>query len=67
MNPTPVNATVLTSGFVMVNVSVDVPPAPIGFNENDLLMDGGAMTFNVADAVLPVPPLVEVTASLVFG
>jgi hypothetical protein len=27
---------------------------------------GGAMTVRVAEAVLPVPPLVEVTAPVVF-
>ena len=50
----------------MVKVKVEVPPAAIESGENTLLMEGGAITFKVAEAVLPVPPLVELAASLTF-
>jgi len=53
-------------GFVIVKVNVDVPPAGIGFGENDLAIEGGATTVVVSLAVLPVPPLVEVTAAVVL-
>lgn len=66
VNPTPVSENTLF-GFVIVKVKVGAgSPTVIELGENDLIMDGGAITFRVADAVLPVPPLVEVTAPLVF-
>ena len=42
-------------GFVIVKLSVDVPPTPIVDGLNDLLMLGGASTVSVAWALLPVP------------
>jgi len=62
---TPVNA-IVVFGLVIVKVNVDVPPAGIGFGENDLAIEGGATTVVVSLAVLPVPPLVEVTAAVVL-
>jgi len=65
VNPTPVSPTV-PLGFVMVKVSrvvlfsrmLDVP--------NPLVIIGGAATVRVAEAVLPVPPFVELTAPVVL-
>ena len=61
VNVTPVNATVFAAGFVIVNVSVLVPLTAIELGENDLTIEGGAITVVEALAVFPVPPLVEVT------
>jgi hypothetical protein len=58
---TPVKGTVLATGFVIVNVIMEVPFTAIGFVPNDLTMVGGATTAIDALAVLPVPPFVEVT------
>src|SRR5271157_1529406 len=63
---TPVRV-MIAFGFVIVKVKVETPPARMGLGAKALLIAGGAMTVRVALAVLPVPPLVEVTASLVFG
>jgi hypothetical protein len=60
VNETPVNA-VAVLGLVMVKVNVEVPPAAIGFGENDFEIEGGATTVTDAFAVLPVPPFVDVT------
>lgn len=65
VNATPVNA-VAGFGFVMVKTNGVVPPITRGLMENSLEITGGETTSNVAEAVFPVPPLVEVTASLVF-
>jgi len=61
---TPLKAVAL--GLVMVNVRVDVPPTEVLVGEKPLLILGGATTVRPADAVLPVPPLVEVTLPLVL-
>lgn len=49
-----VNATLLIAlfwfGFVMVKVSVDIPPAKIGLGANCLLIWGGESTVSVAEA-----------------
>jgi len=55
VNATPVRA-LLWLGFVMLKVNVDVPPARIGFGENNLEMPGGLITVKDADA-LPVDPV----------
>jgi len=62
---TPLNAVELF-GLVMVNVMVDVPPTEVLVGEKALLILGGASTVRSADAVLPVPPLLEVTLPLVL-
>ena len=53
-------------GFVMVNVRVVVPARATSSGVKTLLMTGGAITLMDADAVFPVPPLVDVTALLVL-
>ena len=53
-------------GFVMTNFIVLVPPTRIAVGVKDLTIVGGAITLKVALAVFPFPPLVEVTAPLVF-
>jgi hypothetical protein len=56
----------LEFGFVMMIVS-DVEPLIGTFAApNALATDGGAATLRLALAVLPVPPLVDVTAPVVF-
>jgi len=59
----PVRST-LVFGFVMVNVSVELTFARVGFGKNDLTIEGGSTTANVSVAVLPVPPLVDEAATL---
>src|SRR5258708_17237978 len=65
-----VNATVsgmvLITGLVMVKLSDVEPFSGIVAAPNDLTVDGGAATERLADAVLPVPPLVELTAPVVW-
>ena len=58
-------------GLVIVKVSVDVPPAKIGFGENSLAMLGGCKTVRKAVA-LPVepvfvPPFVDETNPLTLS
>src|SRR5713226_9079801 len=53
-------------GLVMVKVRVEVPPTEVVVGEKALLILGGATTVRPADAVLPVPPLLEVTLPLVL-
>ena len=65
MNATPASA-VLVFGLVIVNVSVDVPPATMGFGAKDLVREGAVRTITEALDVLPVPPLVEDTVTLLF-
>jgi hypothetical protein len=68
-----VNATpdrpVAEFGFVIVNLNVVVPFSGNTDLPNTLVIDGGATTNSDADAVLPVPPFVELTAPdrLSFG
>lgn len=62
----PVSATVFPAGFVKVRVSTDLSPAAIVAGAKAFATTGGATTVRVAVAVLPVPPLVEVTAPVVF-
>jgi hypothetical protein len=65
LTATPLKAVELF-GLVMVNVMVDVPPTEVLVGEKALLILGGATTVTLAIAVLPVPPLVEVTLPLVL-
>jgi hypothetical protein len=64
VNPTPVNA--MVSGLVIVNVSDVVAFSAIVVGLNALAIEGGDTTVRFAEAVLPVPPLVELTAPVVF-
>ena len=50
----------------MLNVSEVVPFNGMLAAPNVLVMDGGEATVKLAVAVLPVPPLVEVTFTVVF-
>src|SRR5215470_10951489 len=66
LNATPLSATVLAAGFVIVKVNVLVPFNGIELGLNPLAIDGGATTVSVSLAVFPVPPLVDDTAPEVF-
>src|ERR1043166_26631 len=66
VNATPVSESTLAAGLMMVNVSEVVAFNAIVEGLNALAMDGGASTWTVAVAVLPVPPSVEVTAPVVL-
>ena len=65
VNARPVRASVVF-GLVMVKVSEVVPFAEIEEAPKALVMEGGVATERFAVAVLPVPPLVEVTAPVVL-
>jgi hypothetical protein len=62
---TPVSV-VAEFGLVMVKLNVEVAFTAMLAGEKPLLMVGGATTVTLAEAVLPVPPLVEVTAPVVL-
>ncbi len=67
VNATPVSATVLAAGLVIVNVSNDVLFSWVLVGLNALAIEGGATTVNVAVLlVVPVPPSVEVMAPVVL-
>jgi len=66
VNATPVSASTLAAGLVMVNVSEVVPFTLMDAGLNTLAMDGGASTLTLAEAVPPVPPSFEVTALVVL-
>jgi len=65
VNATPVNA-VPVFGFVIVKVSVEVPPTAIGSGAKFFAIDGALKTVNVSVPVLPVPPFVEVILPVVL-
>jgi hypothetical protein len=65
VTPTPVSPT-LAFGFVMVKVSDVVPLTAMFAAPKDLAIDGGATTVRLAEAVVPVPPSVEVTLPVVL-
>jgi hypothetical protein len=65
VNASPVSAR-LVFGLLMLNVSEVVPPVGTDAAPNALVMDGGVATVRFAVAVLPVPPLVDVIAPVVF-
>jgi len=56
----------LVFGFWMVNVNEVVPFRGISAAPNTLVIEGGVATVKLAVAVLPVPPLVEVTFPVVL-
>src|SRR5260370_404327 len=63
----PFSAVVLDAGLVIVNVAVVVPFSGMLAAPNALLMVGGATTVRLAVLLAePVPPLVELTAPVVF-
>jgi hypothetical protein len=66
VNATPVNELEFAAGLAMVKVSDVAPFKGIDAAPKDLVMLGGARTVRFAVAVLPVPPLVEVTAPVVL-
>ena len=68
VTPTPVSATVLPDGFVMVIVIVEVPftGMPAAEEPKALAIVGGETTVNVALAAVPVPSLVVVTVLVVL-
>ena len=53
-------------GLLMVKVSDVVPFSGMLAAPNALVIDGGEATVKLAEAVLPVPPLVELTAPVVL-
>src|SRR5437016_4944562 len=61
VNATPVSARAFAAGFVMVNVNVLLVVGAITVGLNAFAITGGASTSTLAEAVPPVPPLVEVT------
>src|SRR6185437_7403589 len=65
VNATPFNV-IPVLGFVMVKVSEVVPFSGMLAAPNTFAIDGGVATVRFAVAVLPVPPLVEVTAPVVL-
>ena len=66
LNATPVRATALAAGLVMVKVSEVVAFKAIELGLNTLAIEGGATTLTLAEAVPPVPPSVEVTLPVVL-
>ena len=65
LKPTPVNA-VPAFGLLIVKLSEAVPDTAILGAPNALMIPGGATTVMLAFEVLPVPPLLEVTCTLLF-
>src|SRR5580704_6979009 len=65
VNATPLSGT-LVFGLVMLNVSEVVPFRGTSAAPNDLVIVGGEATVKLAEAVLPVPPLVELTGPVVL-
>ena len=63
---TPVSAIVLAAGLVMVKVREVDPFRAIEAAPNALVIVGAEATVRLAVAVLPVPPLVELTAPVVL-
>ena len=63
---TPVSATVLAAGFVIVKLKVEIPAGAIPLGVNTLAIAGGATTVMLADAVPPAPPCVDVTLLVVL-
>src|SRR5437763_2690741 len=67
LKATPVKATVLAAGLVMVKVSEVVAFSAIVFGLNTLVIEGGATTVNTAVLLtVPVPPSVELIAPVVL-
>src|SRR5689334_13422978 len=66
LKATPAWATALAAGLVMVKVNEVVAFKPIAEGLKALAIAGGPCTLMVAEAVLPVPPSVEVTLPVVL-
>jgi hypothetical protein len=66
VNPTPVSATVLADGLVMVMVSALVPFTTMLPGVNALTVVGGLATVRVAVAAAPLPPSVELTGPVLL-
>src|SRR5260370_1350216 len=66
VNATPVSATVLAPGLVMVKVSDVVPFSGIAAAPKALAIEGGATTLMLADAVPPTPPSFELILPVVL-
>ncbi len=66
LTATPVRVALLAPGLVMVRVKVEIPFARMTLGAKALVRVGGTSTAKVAEAVPPVPPLVEVTAPVVL-
>jgi len=72
VNAIPVNVTSLSGGvlplfgLVMVKLNKDVPFWTVVSGKKSLLIVGGLATARFADAVFPVPPLVELTGPVAF-
>src|SRR5260370_3422 len=66
VNATPVSATALAPGLVMVKVSDVVPFSGIAAAPKALAIEGGATTLMLADAVPPTPPSFELMLPVVL-
>ena len=66
VNATPVKTIALAAGFVIVKLREVVPFSGTLVAPKDLVIVGGLATVRLAEAVFPVPPLVEVTFPVVF-
>src|SRR5581483_6004699 len=66
LKATPVSPMVFEAGFVIVKLRVVVPFTGMRAAPNALVSTGGSSTARLADAVAPLPPSVEVIASVVF-
>src|SRR5258708_32202433 len=66
LKPIPVSGTALPAGLVMTIVKVTLPLRVIVSGLKVTVIVGGLATWVLAEAAFPVPPLVEVTAPLVF-
>lgn len=64
--PTPVRAMVLEAGLVIAMVRTELVLTGTLVGAKALVMVGGATTTKVAEAVVPVPPLVELTVPVVL-
>jgi hypothetical protein len=62
----PVSDAAFAAGFVIVKLSEVFPFRGMLTAPKVLVIAGGAKTFKLAVAVLPVPPLVELTDPVVF-
>ena len=66
VNATPVRAIAFNAVLLMVKLNEVLPFSGIDVAPKLLLMEGGAPTDRLAVAVLPVPPLVELTLPVVL-
>jgi hypothetical protein len=66
VKPTPVRIVGLPAGLVMVKLKLVDAFSPMALAPNDFEIEGGASTVRLAFAVLPVPPLLEVTFPVVL-